>query len=81
MMMVKCLYDEVIKTGQSGLGEASEHVLKNAAILEVLDLDVSVQSHLHVEGLAGTGGHCQLLVHLQVALADVDVELLLSSQA
>lgn len=70
-----------IKTRQSGLGEASEHVLENTAILEVLDLDVSVQSHLHVEGFAGIGGHCQLLVHLEVTLADVDVELLLSSQA
>jgi len=69
-----------IKTRQSGLGETSQHVLKNTAILEVLNLHVSVKSHLHVEGLASIGGHCKLLVHLEATLADVNVELLFSSQ-
>lgn len=70
-----------IKIRRSGLSEASQHVVQNATVLEVFDLHISIQSDLHLEGLASVGSHSQLLMNLQVALADVDVELLFASQA
>lgn len=34
---------------QSGLGETPQDVLKDSSVLEVLNLHVSVESHLHIE--------------------------------
>ena len=55
---------------QSGLGEPPQDVLQDSAVLEVLDLNVGVEAHFHVERLAGVGGHLQGLVDLQVAFLD-----------
>ena len=66
---------------ESSLAETSEDVVEDTAVLEVLDLHVGVQSHLHLEGLPASSSHLDGLVHLQVALADVDAEGFLSGQA
>lgn len=54
--------------------------MKDSSVLEVFDLHVGVQSHLHVEALAGVGGHFQFLMHFEVALMGVDVEGLFACQ-
>lgn len=65
---------------QSGLGEPPQDVLQDSAVLEVLDLHVGVEAHLHIERLAGVGGHLQGLVDLQVAFLDVEAEAFLATQ-
>ena len=53
--------------------------MEDPTILEVLDLDICVQSQLHLELLSCVRLHLQQLVHLQV-LVQVDCVLFLTIQ-
>jgi hypothetical protein len=63
------------------LHEFSEHVVKNAAVLEVSEFGLGVDAHLNLELLAAVGGHVEGLAHLEVAAVGWDVEVLLTGEA
>ena len=65
---------------KSGFSEPSEHVLQNTSVLEVLDLNVGVQTHLGLEGLVSVSCYLNDLVHLEVSSSDVNVECFFSSK-
>lgn len=54
--------------------------MEDTSILEVFDLNVSVESQFHLETLTCVSCHLQLLLHLQISFVSVNVESLLASQ-
>lgn len=65
---------------QSGLGETPQDVLQDSSVLEVLNLHISIESHLHIERLASVGGDFQGFMDLEVTFSDVDAEAFLATQ-
>ena len=55
--------------------------MKNASVFEVFDFHVGVKTYLHFERFSSVGCDLDVLVDIEVAFADVDVEILFACQA
>lgn len=61
--------------------ELAQHVLQNAAVLEVFNLNVGIQTDLYLELLACVGTNLQNLANLQVTALKWNIVVLLAGQA